>query len=124
MRATTDDPLSFISSIVARRRRDDDPEKVAQLIIDRLAMAGYDIRAKPEMIPIRPNLSVRCSVPLGGPKAAGEAAVLGLAVKLRSGREVDFRCRVEPHDVAGLAERGRLRFVSELLRIGGRGRCD
>jgi hypothetical protein len=36
-------------------RSDDDPETVAQLIIDRLAMAGYEIRAKPELIPIRPN---------------------------------------------------------------------
>ena len=55
MRATTDDPLSLITSIVARGRRDDDPETVAQQIIDRLAMAGYEIRAKPELIPIRPN---------------------------------------------------------------------
>jgi hypothetical protein len=54
MRAKTDNPLDLIASIVARRR-DDDPEMVAQLIIDRLDMAGYEIRAKPEMIPIRWN---------------------------------------------------------------------
>jgi hypothetical protein len=59
MRAT-DNPLDLIASIVARRRRDDDPEAVAQLIIGRLAIAGYEIRAKPEMIPIRPNH--RCAV--------------------------------------------------------------
>jgi hypothetical protein len=67
MRAT-DNPLDLIANIVARRRRDDDPKTVAQLIIDRLAIAGYEIRAKPEMIPIRPNPSVRRSVPLAGPK--------------------------------------------------------
>jgi hypothetical protein len=55
MRATTDEPLRLIASIVARRREDHDPERVAQLIIDRLSMAGYEIRAKPEMIPIRRN---------------------------------------------------------------------
>ena len=50
-------------------------------------------------------------VALVGPKPrllsgcpTGEAAALGLAVKLRAGVEIDFRCRIEPYDVALLAE--------------------
>src|SRR5207247_1426519 len=71
------------------------------------------------------------SVPLARPescllsrRSAGKAASLGLAVKLRARREIDFRCRVEPDHVPGLTERGCLGFVAERLWIGGMRRGD
>jgi hypothetical protein len=62
-------PLGLIAGIIARRK--DDPERLAQRIINGLDLAGYEVRRRPGLIPIRPNpgpLGPRRSVPLAGPK--------------------------------------------------------
>jgi hypothetical protein len=59
--------LALIASIIVREG-EDDPERLAQRIINGLTLAGYEIWPKPDLIPIRPNPSVRRSVPLAGPK--------------------------------------------------------
>jgi hypothetical protein len=50
----TGSPLALIASIIAREAKDD-PERLAQRIVYGLAMAGYEIHPKPDLIPIRPN---------------------------------------------------------------------
>ena len=62
-------PLGLIAGIIAREAKDD-PERLAQRIINGLDLAGYEVRRRPDLIPIRPNpgpLGPRRSVPLAGP---------------------------------------------------------
>jgi hypothetical protein len=62
-------PLGIILKVLTNPGRDG-MEMLAHLIVAGLDQAGYEIRRKPDLIPIRPNpgpLPAR-SVPVAGPK--------------------------------------------------------
>jgi hypothetical protein len=50
----TGNPLALITRIIVREAKDA-PERLAQQIIHGLALAGYEICPKPDLIPIRLN---------------------------------------------------------------------